>query len=112
MNFTEWLLFFLVIQILHFLGTWKLYVKAGRKAWEAAIPIYNGVVLLRIIKRPKWWILLFFIPVVNLLMFPVIWIETIRSFGFFKKNRFIFSTCYFRLVYFLCQLCWGGKLQS
>tara|TARA_B110000093_G_scaffold62623_1_gene67780 strand:+ start:12234 stop:13937 length:1704 start_codon:yes stop_codon:yes gene_type:complete len=85
MNFTEWLLFFLVIQILHFLGTWKLYVKAGRKAWEAAIPIYNGVVLLRIIKRPRWWILLFFIPVVNLLMFPVIWIETIRSFGFFKK---------------------------
>ncbi len=85
MNFTEWLLFFLLIQVLHFLGTWKLYVKAGRKAWEAAIPIYNGLVLLQIIKRPKWWILLFFIPVVNLLMFPVIWIETIRTFGFFKK---------------------------
>ena len=85
MNFTEWLLFFLLIQILHFLGTWKLYVKAGRKAWEAAIPVYNGLVLLQIIKRPKWWILLFFIPVVNLLMFPVIWIETIRTFGFFKK---------------------------
>tara|TARA_B100000795_G_scaffold129003_1_gene96127 strand:- start:1193 stop:2896 length:1704 start_codon:yes stop_codon:yes gene_type:complete len=85
MNFIEWLLFFLLIQVLHFLGTWKLYVKAGRKAWEAAIPIYNGLVLLQIIKRPKWWILLFFIPVVNLLMFPVIWIETIRTFGFFKK---------------------------
>ena len=85
MNFTEWLLFFLLIQILHFLGTWKLYVKAGRKAWEAAIPVYNGLVLLQIIKRPKWWILLFFIPVVNLLMFPVIWIETIRTFGFYKK---------------------------
>jgi signal peptidase I len=85
MNFTEWFLFFLVIQVLHFLGTWKLYVKAGRKAWEAAIPIYNGVVLMQIINRPKWWIVLLFIPVVNLLMFPVIWIETIRSFGFYKK---------------------------
>jgi signal peptidase I len=85
MNFTEWFLFFLIIQVLHFLGTWKLYVKAGRKSWEAAIPIYNGIVLLQIIKRPKWWILLLFIPVVNLLMFPVIWIETIRTFGFFKK---------------------------
>ena len=49
MNFTEWFLFFLVIQVLHFLGTWKLYVKAGRKAWEAAIPIYNGIVLMQII---------------------------------------------------------------
>jgi signal peptidase I len=85
MNFTEWFLFFLVIQVLHFLGTWKLYVKSGRKAWEAAIPIYNGVVLMQIINRPKWWILLLFIPVVNLLMFPVLWIETIRTFGFYKK---------------------------
>ena len=85
MNFTEWFLFFLVIQILHFLGTWKLYVKAGRKAWEAAIPIYNGVVLMQIINRPKWWIILLFIPVVNVLMFPVIWIETIRTFGYYRK---------------------------
>ena len=85
MNFTEWFLFFLVIQILHFIGTWKLYVKAGRKAWEAAIPIYNGVVLMQIINRPKWWIILLFIPVVNVLMFPVIWIETIRTFGYYRK---------------------------
>ena len=85
MNFTEWFLFFLIIQVLHFLGTWKLYVKAGRKIWEAAIPIYNGIVLMQIINRPKWWILLLFIPVINLLMFPIIWIETVRTFGFYKK---------------------------
>ena len=85
MTFTQWFIFFLVVQILHFLGTWKLYVKAGRKAWEAAIPVYNGVVLMQIINRPKWWIVLLFIPIVNLLMFPVIWIETIRTFGFYKK---------------------------
>ncbi len=85
MTFTQWFIFFLVIQVIHFLGTWKLYVKAGRKAWEAAVPVYNGIVLMQIINRPKWWVLLLFIPIVNLLMFPVIWIETIRSFGFFKK---------------------------
>ncbi|ARV06272.1 signal peptidase I [Polaribacter sp. SA4-10] len=85
MTFTEWFIFFLIIQVIHFLGTWKLYVKAGRKPWEAAIPIYNGIVLMQIIKRPKWWVILLFIPIVNLLMFPVIWIETIRTFGFYKK---------------------------
>jgi signal peptidase I len=101
MNFTEWFLFFLVIQILHFLGTWKLYVKAGRKAWEAAIPIYNGVVLMQIINRPKWWIILLFIPVVNLLMFPVIWIETIRTFGFYKKldSLLVIVTLGFYILY-------------
>ncbi|PQJ74850.1 signal peptidase I [Polaribacter gangjinensis] len=85
MTFTQWFLFFISIQIIHFLGTWKLYQKAGRKAWEAAIPIYNGIILMQIIKRPKWWIILLFIPIINLLLFPVIWIETIRTFGFYKK---------------------------
>ena len=81
MNGTQWIIFILLVQVIHFLGTWKLYVKAGRKAWEAAIPIYNGIVLMQIINRPKWWVLLLFIPIINLLMFPVVWVETIRSFG-------------------------------
>ncbi|MGB5189352.1 signal peptidase I [Robiginitalea sp.] len=84
MNYTQWLLFFLIVQLIHFLGTWKLYVKAGRKAWEAAIPVYNAIILMKIIKRPSWWVVLLFIPIINLLMFPVIWVETIRSFG---RNR-------------------------
>ncbi len=81
MTMLEWFFFFLIIQIVHFAGTWKLYKKAGRKSWEAIIPIYNAVVLMQIISRPKWWVILLFIPVINLLMFPVIWVETIRSFG-------------------------------
>lgn len=81
MTFTQWFLFFLVIQVIHFLGTWKLYIKAGRKAWEAALPVYNAVVLMQIINRPKWWVVLLFIPIVNLIMFPVVWVETLRSFG-------------------------------
>ncbi|QWX85621.1 signal peptidase I [Cellulophaga sp. HaHaR_3_176] len=81
MNISQWLVFILIIQVIHFVGTWKLYVKAGRKAWEAAIPVYNAIVLMQIINRPKWWTILLFIPIINLLMFPVVWVETIRSFG-------------------------------
>lgn len=91
MAFTEWFIFFLAIQLLHFLGTWKLYKKAGKKAWEALIPIYNGIILMKIINRPKWWIALLFIPVVNLLMFPIIWIETLRSFGHHKKQDYFLA---------------------
>lgn len=81
MTFTAWFIFFLVVQIIHFAGTWKLYQKAGRKAWESLIPIYNAVILMKIIHRPWWWVILLFIPIVNLIMFPVIWVETLRSFG-------------------------------
>ena len=86
MTFIEWFIFFLVIQVIHFAGTWKLYLRANRKAWEAAIPIYNAVILMKIIKRPKWWVILLFIPVINQLMFPILWIETARSFGFNKRK--------------------------
>jgi len=81
MTITEWFIFFLIMQVVHFAGTWKLYQKAGRKAWEAAIPIYNAIILMQIINRPKWWVILLFVPIVNLIMFPVVWVETLRSFG-------------------------------
>jgi len=86
MTFIEWFIFFLVIQVIHFAGTWKIYQRANRKAWEAAIPIYNAVILMKIINRPKWWVILLFIPVINQLMFPILWIETARSFGFNKRK--------------------------
>lgn len=91
MTFTEWFIFFLIIQVIHFIGTWKLYVRAGKKSWEASIPIYNAIILMGIINRPKWWVILLFIPIINLLMFPIIWIETCRSFGYNKSKDTILS---------------------
>lgn len=77
----QWFIFILIIQVIHGLGTWKLYIKAGRQAWEAFIPIYNGVILMKIINRPWWWIILLFLPIVNLIMLAIVWVETARSFG-------------------------------
>ena len=81
MTLTEWFIFFLIVQVVHFAGTWKLYEAAGRKRWEAAVPVYNAIVLMKIINRPPWWTILLFIPIINLIMFPVVWVETLRSFG-------------------------------
>jgi signal peptidase I len=39
---------------------------------------------MKIINRPKWWVILLFIPTINLILFGVIWVETLRSFG---KNK-------------------------
>ena len=85
MNISQWLMFLLAVQIIHGLGTWKLYIKAKRKAWEAFVPIYNAVILMKIINRSPWWVILLFVPIVNLIMFPVVWVETARSFA---KNTY------------------------
>ncbi|WP_346881110.1 signal peptidase I [uncultured Algibacter sp.] len=81
MTISQLIIFILIIQIIHALGTWKLYIKAGRQAWEAFIPVYNAIVLMKIINRPWWWTILLFLPIVNLIMLPVVWVETARSFG-------------------------------
>lgn len=100
MTFTNWVLVFLIVQVIHFLGTWKMYVAAGRKAWEAAIPLYNAVVLMKIINRPWWWVILLFIPIINLIMFPVTWVETQRSFGLHSTKDTILVIITFGLYLF------------
>jgi signal peptidase I len=81
MTLFQWFIFFLAVQVIHGFSTWKLYEKSSRKRWEAFIPVYNAIVLMKIINRPTWWTVLLFIPIINLILFPVIWIETLRSFG-------------------------------
>ena len=84
MSWLGWFLFFLFVQLIHGLGTYRLYSSAGFKSFAAFIPIYNALVLMRIINRPWWWVILLFIPIVNIMMFPVIWIEICKNFG--KKS--------------------------
>ncbi len=86
MTFFQWFIFFIIIQFVHGIGSWKLYKLCGYKSYLAFIPIYNAIILMKIINRPWWWVILLFIPIINLLIIPVIWVETIRSFG---KNKFI-----------------------
>ena len=81
MTLFQWFIFFLIIQIIHGIGTWKLYKSAGFKEIYAFIPVYNTIILMKIINRPWWWVFLIFIPIINLLIIPVIWVETCRSFG-------------------------------
>lgn len=85
MTLYQWFITFLMIQLIHGLGTWKMYVASGHKAIEAFIPIYNAWVLMKIINRPGWWVLLLFVPMINVIMFGVIWVETARSFGNYTK---------------------------
>ena len=81
MNFIEWIYFFLIFNGLIFAASQKLFRLAGVPGLYAIIPFYNIIKHLEIIKRPRWWIILVFIPVINLLMIPVIWVEFIKKFN-------------------------------
>ncbi|NNE31996.1 MAG: signal peptidase I [Winogradskyella sp.] len=102
MTWTQWFIFLLILQIIHGLGTWKLYIKAGRQAWEAFVPIYNAVVLMKIISRPWWWVIIMFLPIVNLIMIPAAWVETARAFG--KDTKLDALICIVTLGFYLYYL--------
>ncbi|MGB1230938.1 MAG: signal peptidase I [Winogradskyella sp.] len=109
MTWTQWFIFLIIIQIIHGLGTWKLYIKAGRQAWEAFVPIYNAVVLMKIINRQWWWILLLFLPIVNLIMIPAVWVETARSYG--KDTKLDALLCIITLGFYLYYLNYVADVQ-
>ena len=85
MSFIEWIYFFLIYNGLIFAGSQKLFRMAGVPGWHAIIPFYNIIKHLDIIQRPRWWIILVFIPVINLLMIPVVWVEFIKRFNHNSK---------------------------
>lgn len=59
----------------------KIFMKAGKEWWKALIPIYNTYVLLEIIKKPWWWLILVFIPFVNIVMWVLIAYNLAKAFG-------------------------------
>lgn len=74
-------LVYLAFIVLFVAAGWKIYAKAGQPGWSALIPIYNMVVFLKIVGRPLWWILLCFIPLVNLIVCIVLANDLAKKFG-------------------------------
>ena len=60
---------------------WKLFLKAGQPGWAAIIPVFNVIVLLRVVNRPWWWLLLMLIPIVNIVLIIIVIFNLGKSFG-------------------------------
>jgi hypothetical protein len=75
------MLFLVALCLLIVVSQWKIYKKAGQPGWASIVPIYNYVVMLQIIKKPLWWIVLFFIPFVNAVMAIVLVYNIAKVFG-------------------------------
>lgn len=75
------LIFQLVVIVVVVASFWKVFAKAGQPGWAAIIPFYNLYILCKIAGRPGWWLLLMFIPLLNIVIFAIISIDVAKSFG-------------------------------
>ena len=63
------------------IGLGLFFKKAEIKFWKAFVPIYSTLIWLKLIKKPKWWLILTFIPVVNIVLGVGMIVELMNSFG-------------------------------
>jgi hypothetical protein len=71
----------LAIWIVVIAGLWKTFTKAGQPGWASIIPIYNLYVLCQVAGKPGWWVLLFFIPIVSIVIAIIVTAGVARNFG-------------------------------
>lgn len=76
----EWI-FFIAVWALIIAGWWMIFSKAGEEGWKAIIPIYNTLILLKIVGREWWWLLLLLIPIVGFVIWILVAVDLAKSFG-------------------------------
>ena len=62
-------------------GVWKVFTKAGQPGWGVLVPIYNTYLMTKIAQRPAWWLILMFIPFVNVIVHVVMSMDIAKHFG-------------------------------
>jgi hypothetical protein len=75
------LLVWLAILVVVVAAGWKVFEKAGQPGWAIIIPIFNIYIILKIVGRPACWLVLYFIPVVNIVIAVIIAMDMAKSFG-------------------------------
>lgn len=75
------MMFWFALVLVLFAAMWKVFTKAGQPGWACIVPIYNIIVLLKIVGRPTWWLILVVIPLVNFVVGILLCIDLAKSFG-------------------------------
>lgn len=80
-----WLVWLIIIVViyLYFAITLMLIAKKTNteNPWWAWVPILNLFLFFKIARKPLWWIILLFIPLVNIVMMIVTWMEIAKVRG-------------------------------
>jgi len=87
---TAYLAIVIPIVLIAIVAIWRIFTKAGQPGWAVLIPFYNIYVYSQVVKRPGWWMLLYFasiIPVVgSLAVLFVSIIDNLRLAKLFGKS--------------------------
>ena len=87
----------LVIAVYIIFITWRVFEKAGRKGWESIIPFYNIYVAFTIAGLEWWYLILIFVPFVNIYVAVHLSIELAHRFN--KSTAFGFGLLFLNPIF-------------
>lgn len=71
----------LILYIILVVANWKIFTKAGKPGWASIIPFYNYYVLFEIAGMSGWMFLLLLVPIVNIVMAIMLYLNLAKAFG-------------------------------
>jgi hypothetical protein len=74
-------LFIILVVAFYIAAYWRVFTKAGEPGWGALGPVYNLYLLCKIAGRPEWWLILFFVPFVNIAIVLIVSMDLAKAFG-------------------------------
>lgn len=87
----------LAICIVVIIGAWKVFEKGGQPGWGCIIPIYNLYCWVKIAGKEWWWMLLYFIPIVNIVIAIIVLIAVAERFG--KGGGFVVGMIFLPFIF-------------
>jgi hypothetical protein len=106
---TGFMLIWLAVVVVMLAAMWKVFEKAGEPGWAAIVPIYNIIVLLKIAGKPAWWVVLMFVPFVNIVVAFLAAQGVANRFG--KGTGFAIGLLVLAPVFY-AMLAWGDARYS
>ena len=100
-----YIILILVIAVIMIVANWKVFTKAGKPGWASIIPLYNMYVMFEIAGMNGWMFLLTFIPIVNIIIQIMLYLNLAKKFG--KSTGFAIGLILLNPI-FLLMLAFGN----
>ncbi len=85
-----------IVLIVMVASMWRLFTKAGQPGWAAIIPIYNFIVYIKITGKSLIYLLLVFIPIINIAAWLILLNALVRKFG--KGTGYFIISIFFGFI--------------
>lgn len=72
---------YVALLVIYLVSMWKLFTKMGQPGWVGIVPILNAYGIYKLAGREWWWVILLFIPCINIIALWFLASDTADLFG-------------------------------